>query len=155
MLAQQEGRAPHSLGNTKVLRNCIDKIWMKRRNTKKEKRNTETKKRNPKEACQLSEWVGCGCSFFENTKVFKEHSGKLAPPLRLHALLTFLFLQIKSCFSIYFEKIMQYFETNDEEPSLMLLQLKSFDWILPLTPPLYRRQHHPASFSWINIILNK
>ena len=37
----------------------------------------------------------------------------------------------------------------------MLLQLKSFDWILPLTPPLYRRQHHQASFSNINIIMNK
>ena len=37
----------------------------------------------------------------------------------------------------------------------MLLQLKSFDWILPLTPPLYRRQHHQASFPNINIIMNK
>ena len=37
MLAQREGRASHSLGNIKVLRNCNDKIWMKGRNTKKEK----------------------------------------------------------------------------------------------------------------------
>ena len=32
------------------------------------------------------------------------------------------------------------YTTSNEEKSLMLLQLKSFDWILPLTPPLYR--HH-------------
>ena len=92
----------------------------------------------------LAQRVGQARSFFsENTKVLRNIRGT-SHATQTQAPLTCL-LEIKSCSSRKFQIKKKYCfflggctAGNDEEKSLMFVQLKSFDWILPLTLPLYR-----------------